>query len=66
METHKFDIISFAFGAIFLAITASVLGDRNFVAVGDWILPVAFLIVGAALLVSGVRTAIRKGRDPDS
>jgi len=63
MDAHKFDIISFIFGALFLAFTASVLWDMNFdlgFDVGDWILPVAILIIGVALLVSGVRAAIRK------
>ena len=32
METHKFDILSFVFGALFLAFTASVLWDYNL----DW------------------------------
>ncbi|MFV1963709.1 MAG: hypothetical protein ACC658_18055 [Acidimicrobiia bacterium] len=61
MEAHKFDIISFIFGALFLAFTASVLWDMNFdFSVSGWILPGAFLVIGVALLVSGVRTAIRK------
>jgi len=63
MEAHRFDVLSFVFGALFLALTASVVWDVNFdwgFDVGDWILPVAFLIVGVALLASGIRTAIKK------
>ncbi len=63
METHKFDVLSFVFGALFLAYTASVLWDFNYdwgFDVGDWILPIAILVVGVALLGSGIRTAIKK------
>lgn len=61
METHKFDILSFIFGALLLTFTASALGNMHFAfAIGDWILPVAFLIIGIALLASGIRTAIKK------
>jgi uncharacterized membrane protein AbrB (regulator of aidB expression) len=67
METHRFDILSFIFGALFLAFTVSVtwnLGlDLGF-DIGDWILPVAFLIIGVALLASGIRTAVRRGNLP--
>jgi tellurite resistance protein TehA-like permease len=63
METHKFDILSFIFGALFLALTASIVWDANFdwgFDVGDWIFPVAILVVGVALLASGIRTAVRR------
>lgn len=63
METHRFDILSFIFGALFLALTASVVWDVNFdwgFDVGDWILPVAILAVGVALLASGIRAAVKK------
>jgi hypothetical protein len=61
METHRFDIISFIFGALFLAFVASVLWDTNFAFdIGDWVLPGALLIIGVALLASGIRAAIRK------
>ncbi len=63
METHKFDVLSFVFGALFLAFTASVMWDFNYdwgFDVSDWILPIAFLVVGIALLTSGIRSAITK------
>jgi len=63
METHKFDIISFIFGAVFMAGTASVLLDLNFdpgFDVGPWILPVAFFVVGVALLTSAIRATLSK------
>lgn len=66
METHKFDILSFVFGALFLAFTASVLWDYNLdwgFDVSDWLLPVAILVIGIALLASGVRAAMKKDND---
>ena len=61
METHRFDIISFAFGAVFLAITASILWDLNFeFAYGDWIFPLAILVIGVALLTSAIRASIKR------
>jgi tellurite resistance protein TehA-like permease len=67
METHKFDIWSFIFGALFLAFAAGVTWDVNLdlgFDVGDWIFPIAILVIGVALLASGVRTALqRSGRD---
>ncbi len=67
METHRFDILSFIFGALFLAFTASVTWNLSLdlgFDIGDWILPVAFLIIGVALLASGIRTAVRRGNLP--
>jgi hypothetical protein len=63
METHRFDILSFIFGALFLALTASVVWDANFdwgFDIGEWILPVAILVIGITLLASGIRAAIKK------
>ncbi len=63
METHKFDLLSFIFGALFIAFTASVVWDFNYdwgFDVGDWVLPIAFLVIGVALLASGIRAAITK------
>ncbi len=63
METHRFDVLSFIFGALFLAFTASVMWDFHYdwgFDIGVWILPVALLIMGVALLTSGVRTSMKK------
>jgi hypothetical protein len=63
MEAHRFDILSFIFGALFLALTASVVWDVNFdwgFNVGDWIFPIAILVVGIALLASGIRATMKK------
>lgn len=68
METHKFDILSFIFGALFLAFAAGVTWDVNLdlgFDVGDWIFPVAILVVGVALLASGIRTALARGKNAD-
>ncbi len=63
MGTHRFDVLSFIFGALFLAFTVSVTWNLSLdlgFDIGDWILPVAFLTIGVALLASGIRTAVRK------
>jgi tellurite resistance protein TehA-like permease len=68
METHKFDILSFIFGALFLAFTAGVTWDVNLdlgFDIGDWIFPIAILVIGVALLASGVRTAMQRGNSGD-
>jgi len=64
METHKFDILSFIFGALFLAFAAGVTWDLNLdlgFDIGDWIFPIAILVIGVALLASGVRTVVQRG-----
>ena len=66
METHKFDILSFIFGALFLAFAAGVTWDLNLnlgFDIGDWIFPIAILVIGVALLASGVRTAMQRGNN---
>jgi tellurite resistance protein TehA-like permease len=68
METHKFDILSFIFGALFLAFAASVTWDVNLdlgFDAGDWIFPIAVLVIGVALLASGVRSALQRGTNTD-
>jgi tellurite resistance protein TehA-like permease len=64
MEIHKFDILSFIFGALFLAFAAGVTWDLNLdlgFDIGDWIFPIAILVIGVALLASGVRTVVQRG-----
>jgi tellurite resistance protein TehA-like permease len=64
METHRFDILSFIFGALFLAFAAGVTWDVNLdlgFDIGDWIFPIAILVIGVALLASGVRTVVQRG-----
>ncbi len=68
METHRFDVISFVFGALFLAFTATIVWDFNYdwgFDIGAWILPIAILIIGIALLMSGMRTALGKTGNDD-
>jgi tellurite resistance protein TehA-like permease len=69
METHKFDILSFIFGALFLAFAAGVTWDVNLdlgFDVGDWIFPIAILVIGVALLASGIRTALQRSNNTDA
>lgn len=64
MEIHKFDILSFIFGALFLSFAAGVTWDLNLdlgFDIGDWIFPIAILVIGVALLASGVRTVLQRG-----
>ena len=64
METHKFDILSFIFGALFLAMAAGITWDVNLdlgFDVGDWIFPVAVLVIGVALMASVIRTVVQRG-----
>jgi tellurite resistance protein TehA-like permease len=63
MEKHRFDTLSFIFGALFLVFAASVTWDYHLdlgFDIGDWIFPIAVLIVGVALLGSGIRNALAK------
>ena len=63
MEQHRVDLLSFLFGALFLAFAASVMWNVNFdfgFDIGAWILPVTVLVIGIALLASGVRTALQR------
>jgi tellurite resistance protein TehA-like permease len=65
METHKFDTLSFIFGALLLAFAAGVTWDVNLdlgFDIGEWIFPIAILVIGVALLATGVRTALQRGR----
>ena len=64
MEIHKFDILSFIFGALFLAFAAGVTWDLNLdlgFDIGDWIFPIVILVIGVALLASGIRTVVQRG-----
>jgi tellurite resistance protein TehA-like permease len=63
MEKHRFDTLSFIIGALFLAFASSVVWDYNLdlgFDIGDWIFPIAIMIVGVALLASGIRSAMTK------
>ncbi len=57
MKTHRFDIISFVFGTIFLVFTVSAVWnvDLNF-SLAVWVLPAAALILGIGLLVATLRS----------
>jgi tellurite resistance protein TehA-like permease len=69
METHRFDILSFIFGALFLAFAAGVTWDVNFdlgFDLGAWIFPIALLVIGVALLASAVRNALQRSNNTDA
>ena len=66
MEQHRFDIVSFIFGVLFLGFAASATWrwdlDVGF-DIGDWVFPIAILVIGVALLTSGIRTALQRNNN---
>jgi hypothetical protein len=50
---HRFDVISFAFGLVFIAVASVALLDLP-ADLGRWVLPVSLLGVGAAVAVAAV------------
>ncbi|GMQ98378.1 MAG: hypothetical protein BMS9Abin17_0887 [Acidimicrobiia bacterium] len=66
MKPHRFDIISFVFGAIFLVFTVSAVWntDLNF-SLSVWVLPAAALILGIGLLASTLRSGNPESVDDD-
>ena len=56
MERHRFDAISFVFGILFLALAASAaVGEIDFFALeAKWVMPVALVAAGVAVLVATV------------
>jgi len=66
MKQHRFDILSFIFGVLFLGFAASVTWKWNLdlgFDVGDWIFPVAILVIGIALLASTIRTTLQRNNN---
>jgi hypothetical protein len=69
MERHRFDVISFVFGILFLALAASAaVGEIDLFAVeAKWVMPVALIIAGAAVLVATVPRRRREASEsPDA
>lgn len=64
MTRHRFDPLSFVFGAVFVAVAAIGLIDRDLLTFTDlrWIAPALLVLLGALLLVLSGRTG---GRDRD-
>lgn len=72
MNRHRFDPISFVFGALFVAIAAAialpetpwqfVFGGISF----GWILPAALILVGVALLAPAFRGTGRSAGDDEN
>lgn len=58
MKSHRFDIISFVSGAIFVVFTVSALWNPDIsFSLSVWVLPVAALILGIGLLASTLRSS---------
>ncbi len=75
MKSHRFDLLSFVFGVLFLLIAAAAVWNPSLRwDLGAWLVPVAVLTLGIGLLVStlssqdsGADTAhIRSDSTPDS
>jgi len=61
MKSHGFDPLSFVFGLILLLIAGAGAWNQSFRwDVGSWVLPVAILFLGLALLVSTLRSSSKK------
>lgn len=54
MERHPFDLLSFVFGLIFVAVATVALLGVEVVALRDlaWVLPTVLVVIGAALLLT--------------
>ncbi|MEX2626298.1 MAG: hypothetical protein WD225_05405 [Ilumatobacteraceae bacterium] len=57
MRTHRFDLLSFVFGALFAAVGALGLTDVAVISLADlrWLGPGVLVLVGVALVVSAAR-----------
>ena len=74
MERHPFDVVSFLFGALFIAAgVTAVLYDRTSLGIdGRWVWPVVLLVAGVAVLGATLRPRWRRAvpgddaAEPDS
>jgi len=58
MKSHRFDLLSFVFGVLFLLMAAAAVWDPSFRwDLGAWIVPAAVLTLGVGLLVSALRSS---------
>ena len=66
MERHRFDVLSFAFGVVFLALAATTLVDDVDLALLEtrWILPGILIALGLAVLYAAVPVAGATPADP--
>ena len=57
MKRHRFDPLSFVFGAIFVLVAGAAFWDQSFRwDINAWVLPAAVLFLGIALLASTLRS----------
>ncbi|MFA9431456.1 hypothetical protein [Egicoccus sp. AB-alg2] len=65
METHRFDLLSFVFGALFAAVGVLGLTEVALITLADlrWIGPAVLVLLGLALVVSAARRDSRDGAD---
>ena len=57
MKSHRFDLLSFVFGALFLLVAAAAVWDPSLRwDLGAWLVPAAVLTLGIGLLVSTLRS----------
>ena len=57
MKRHRFDPLSFVFGAIFLLISGAAVWNQSFRwDINVWVFPAAVLFLGIALLASTLRS----------
>jgi hypothetical protein len=55
MKSHRFDLLSFVFGVLFLLMAAAAVWDPSFRwDLGAWLVPAAVLTLGIGLLVSTI------------
>ncbi|MCX4748548.1 hypothetical protein OG455_24035 [Kitasatospora sp. NBC_01287] len=68
MKRHRFDLFSLLAGGLFTAIAVLYLvASLNGVSVnGRIVMPVAFIVLGAAGLAGAVAAMSRRGRGPDA
>jgi len=56
MKSHRFDLLSFVFGVLFLLMAAAAVWDSSLRwDLGAWLVPAAVLTLGIGILVSTLR-----------
>ena len=61
MKRHRFDVLSFVFGVIFLLVAGAAFWNQNFRwDINAWVLPVSVLLVGIAILATTLRSGLQE------
>ncbi|WP_329564811.1 hypothetical protein [Kitasatospora sp. NBC_01266] len=68
MKRHRFDLFSFLAGGLFtvIAVLYLVASLNHFPVSGRIVMPVTFIVLGAAGLAGAVAAMSRRGRGPDA